>query len=88
MDKDITQKYRNVFTSKEGCFVLAHMLSELGFFDDIEDLSPMRRYAARLLKIIGGGDVQRNAFDAFIKGLAGQRLDEAKAVETLDDMLE
>lgn len=91
MDKDIVQRYRNVFTVKDGLFVLAHMLSELGFFDDIDVNNPkevaLKLYGARLLKLIGGGVVERNAFDAFIKILATQTPAEQKKPETLDDMM-
>ena len=91
MDKDIVQRYRNVFTVKDGLFVLAHMLSELGFFDDIDVNNPkevaLKLYGARLLKLIGGGDVQRAAFDAFIKILATQTPAEITKHETLDDMM-
>jgi len=91
MDKDIVQRYRNVFTVKDGLFVLAHMLSELGFFDDIDLNDPkavaLKLYGARLLKLIGGGVVERNAFDAFIKILATQTPAANKKPETLDDMM-
>ena len=91
MDKDIVQRYRNVFTVKHGLFVLAHMLSELGFFDDIDLNDPkavaLKLYGARLLKLIGGGVVERNAFDAFIKILATQTPAVNKKPETLDDMM-
>lgn len=91
MDKDIVQRYRNVFTAKDGLFVLAHMLSELGFFDDIDVNNPkevaLKLYGARLLKLIGGGVVERNAFDAFIKILATQTPAVNKKPETLDDMM-
>ncbi len=91
MDKDIVQRYRNVFTVKEGLFVIAHMLSELGFFDDIDPNNPkevaLKMYGARLLKIIGGGIIERNAFDAFIKILATQTPAEITKHETLDDMM-
>lgn len=91
MDRDIVQRYRNVFTVKDGLFVLAHMLSELGFFDDIDPNNPkevaLKMYGARLLKIIGGGIIERNAFDAFIKILATQTPAVNKKPETLDDMM-
>lgn len=91
MDKDISQRYRNVFTVKDGLFVLAHMLSELGFFDDIDVNNPkavaLKLYGARVIKWVGGGDVQRPAFDAFIKVLATQTPAEIKKPETLDDMM-
>ena len=44
-------------------------------------------YGARLLKIIGGGIIERNAFDAFIKILATQTPAEITKHETLDDMM-
>ena len=91
MDRDIVQRYRNVFTVKDGLFVLAHMLSELGFFDDSDPNNPkevaLKMYGARLLKIIGGGIIERNAFDAFIKILATQTPAEITKHETLDDMM-
>ena len=91
MDKELVKRYRNVFTVHDGLFVLAHMLSELGFFDDIDVNNPkevaLNLYGARLLKLIGGGDIQRNAFDAFIKILATQTPAEQKKAETLDDMM-
>jgi len=91
MDKELVKRYRNVFTVKDGLFVLAHMLSELGFFDDIDPNNPkevaLKMYGARLLKIIGGGIIERNAFDAFIKILATQTPAEITKHETLDDMM-
>jgi hypothetical protein len=88
MDKETVQRYRNVFTVNDGLFVLAHMLSELGFFDDIDEKDvALKLYGARLLKIIGGGDVQRNAFDAFIKNMAAQVPAEIRKIETMDDMM-
>lgn len=85
--KDVIQRYRNVFTSREGLFVLAHMFGELGFFDSLEENNPRRIYAMRLMEIIGAGEVQRNAFDVFIKALAGQGIVEPKQIKDMDDML-
>ena len=85
--KDVIQKYRNTFTSREGLAVLAHMFGELGFFDNMEENNPRRIYAMRLLEIIGAGEVQRSAFDVFIKALSGQGIVEPKQIKDMDDML-
>lgn len=68
---ELIQKYRNTFGSTEGREVLAHIIYELGLFEEItlspEDMA-MKNYASRLLKIMGAGEVKLDA----VKNFAGQ----------------
>ena len=54
-EKEIQQKYRNVFSSPEGKEVLTHLLSLLHFFDEmvVEDDIVLRNFAYKLLGILG-----------------------------------
>lgn len=54
--KDITRAaYRTVFGSYEGQKVLAHLLTNLGYFDDNADTS-LRMFANQLMAIMGFTD--------------------------------
>lgn len=54
-EKEIQQKYRNLFSTPEGKEVLAHMLTLLHFFDEMvrdEDIV-LRNFANKILAILG-----------------------------------
>lgn len=72
------RQYRNVFSAKEGPAVLAHLLYELGLFEDMPGMSAedgaLRNYGARLLLILGGGEVRQEAVEALVKRLMAQPL--------------
>ena len=80
--EEIVQAYRNVFGSHDAPKVLSHMLFELGLFEDVPAMSAedaaLKNYASRFLRILGGGEVQRNATDAMIKQLILQPLQKKK----------
>jgi len=55
-DKDIVKHYRNTFLSPSGKIVLAHMLTELGLFDQVLDTEAEKvraDYAKRILMLCG-----------------------------------
>jgi hypothetical protein len=55
-DRKLMQDYRNTFTSPTGKKVLCHMLTELGFFDQVletEEEKARADYAKRLLMLCG-----------------------------------
>ena len=55
-DDGVKRLYREVFSTRQGKEVLAHMLTELGFFNEIvfdqEQIANLN-YARRLLKLMG-----------------------------------
>jgi len=78
---DLMQRYRNVFSTHDGTTVLAHMLYELGLFQEVA-LTPeettLKNYASRLLGIIGGGDVKQHSIEILINQLSFQPLPKKK----------
>jgi hypothetical protein len=74
---ELIKQYRNTFGSNEGKVVLAHMLYELGLFEEVS-LSPedmaLKNYASRILRICGGGDVKVDTIKNFISQLNLQKL--------------
>jgi hypothetical protein len=80
-DNDLVKYYRNTFASVEGQTVLAHIMYELGLFQEIS-LSPedmaLKNYASRLLNILGGGEVAINSIKSFIGQIGLQQLKEKK----------
>ena len=76
-NNDLVSQYRQAFSSRAGQVVLAHMLYDLGAFIEIsdapEDVS-LRNYGTRLIKIIGGGEVDENTMMEFTKRLMKQPL--------------
>ena len=76
-NNDLISKYRQVFSSRAGQAVLVHMFYDLGAFIEIsdapEDVS-LRNYGTRLIKILGGGEVDENTMMEFIKRLMKQPL--------------
>jgi len=50
----ITADYMAAFSTPEGRRVLAHMMTELGFFDTVDDEGEriLRNYAVRILRIM------------------------------------
>ena len=83
--KDLLQQYRNVFSSKEGPAVLAHMLYEMGLFEDMPSMTAedaaLKNYASRLLKILGGGEVEAGSIHIFVRQLMSQPLKEEREEE-------
>lgn len=57
VDKDTVKAYRKVFSTPDGKKVLAHMLTELGFFDEVpvDDVMAvsLQNYAKHLLARCG-----------------------------------
>lgn len=76
--EEIIRDYRIVFGGSAGERVLAHMLFDLGLFDSDpttgEEGFALKNYAARLLAIIGGGDVEFEALGQLIAKLRLQPL--------------
>ena len=83
--KDLLRQYRNVFSSKEGPAVLAHMLYEMGLFEDIQGMTQedaaLKNYASRLLKILGGDEVKIDSVNVFVRSLMSQPLKEERKEE-------
>lgn len=81
-NREICQAYRNVFAGKEGPKVLADMLTNLGVFTDFPVMTPeiaaRKDYGARLLMILGGGQVQSEAIIALINRVSAQPLPKIK----------
>ena len=84
-DKDICQAYRNVFSGKDGPKVLADILFNLGVFTDFAvqtpEIAARKDYGARLMMILGGGDVQLEAVVALINRLIIQPLPQVKETD-------
>lgn len=80
--RELLQKYRNVFSHREAPEVLYHMLMELGVFETKPAITPedvaLKVYGARLLNILGGGEVKQNSITAFINQLKLQPLQKEK----------
>lgn len=79
-NNELSQLYRNVFSSHEGQVVLFHMLEELGFHRVIETEAEkiLKNYAVRLLEIVGGGRMDQYSVQGFLINLMGQPLEERK----------
>ena len=53
-ERVVRDEYQRLFTTNDGPKVLAWMLTDLGFFDEVsEERLPLRNYAVRLLEQIG-----------------------------------
>lgn len=69
--------YRKAFSSNEGLEVLAHMLFDLGMFeqisDSVEDVA-LKNYANRLIEILSGGEPSKDNMQDFVKRLMKQPL--------------
>ena len=78
---ELVKSYRNVFSGVEGPKVLAHILYELGLFQEVsyspEDQA-LKNYGSRLLSILGGGDVGMTAVTMLSRQLMSQPLEKAK----------
>jgi len=76
--EEMIKSYRNVFGTREAPKVIAHMLFELGLFEDIPNMSAedaaLKNYGSRLLRILGGGEVKANALSALVKQVILQPL--------------
>ena len=73
----LVAQYRQAFSSRSGQAVLVHMLYDLGVFietsDAMEDVA-LRNYGMRLIRILGGGEVDENTMMEFTKRLMKQPL--------------
>lgn len=76
VSNELSQLYRNVFSSNEGKVVLFHMLEELGFHQIIqtEEEKVLKNYAMRLLEIVGGGRLDQLSVTTFLNSLMRQPL--------------
>ena len=76
-NNDLIAQYRQAFSSRSGQVVLVHMLYDLGVFietsDAPEDVA-LKNYGMRLIKILGGGEVDENTMIEFTKRLMKQPL--------------
>lgn len=83
--EEMVKSYRNVFASREAPKVIAHMLFELGLFEDIPNMSAedaaLKNYGSRLLRILGGGEVKANALTALVRQVIAQPLKEKEEEE-------
>lgn len=77
-------QYRQTFSGRTGISTLTHMLFDLGVFQGIsesaEDVA-LKNYGIRLLEIIGGGRIDGNNMEEFIKRLIKQPLEKEKRGE-------
>lgn len=76
-NSDLIAQYRQTFSSRSGQIVLMHILYDLGVFIETSDVPEgvaLRNYGMRLLKILGGGDVDENTMTEFTKRLVKQPL--------------
>ncbi len=84
-NREICQAYRNVFSGKDGTKVLADMLLNLGVFTDFAvqtpEIAARKDYGARLLIILGGGEVTPEAVIALINRLVAQPLPKEKEAD-------
>lgn len=75
-NKDMIAGYRKVFSGPGSDEVLLHMIFDCGLFiesDSPEDVA-LRNYGIRVLKILGGGEVDKETIREFIKRLIRQPL--------------
>lgn len=75
-NEKLIAQYRNVFSGQNGQDVLTHMLYDLGVFvhgEGPED-EALRNYGVRLLEILGGGEVGKEAMLSMIEGLKRQEM--------------
>lgn len=77
-NNDLISQYRQVFSSRTGKDVLAHMLFDLGVFQEIsagaEDVA-LKNFGLRLIKILAGGEPNPESVDAFVTKLMKQPLE-------------
>lgn len=71
IETPIQEYYRNIFSTHEGAMVLAHILFDLGLFQETGNLE-LKNYAARLLNIIGYHRVDVSSLETFIKAIIKQ----------------
>ena len=74
--EDVIRQYRQVFTQKGGEEITIDMLFDFGVFEESKDNDDvvLRNYGIRLLKILGGGQINRETIREFIKRLVRQPL--------------
>ena len=80
-DETLIGQYRTVFSSRSGLDVLAHMLWDLGVFQQItdgaEDVS-LQNYGLRLVSILSGGEVDGASIQNFLERIMKQPLSRAR----------
>ena len=83
-NEELTAEYRRLFSGKGSEDVMLHMLFDLGVFEEStnEEDTALRNYGIRLMKILGGGHIDRDAIREFIKRLVRQPLKNERAKET------
>lgn len=73
----LINQYRQVFSSRAGRDVLAHLLFDLGVFQEIsdgpEDVA-LKNFGLRLTKILAGGEPAPESVDSFMMKLMKQPL--------------
>ena len=74
-NKELIQSYRNVFSAPEAGKVFAHMLYELGLFEEStsDEDKYLKSYAARLVKILGAGEVSMAAMMTLLNSVRIQK---------------
>ena len=79
--RDLIVNYRYTFSGRQARTVLAHMLYDLGVFQEItdgpEDVA-LKNYGIRLLSILAGGEISEDTIDNLITRLLKQPLNEDK----------
>lgn len=73
--EELIGHYRQVFSSNVGQEVLAHMLYDLGVFEQVSDGAEdiaLKNYGNRLLSILAGGEVGKSSIEEFTKRLMKQ----------------
>ena len=76
-NNDLIAQYRQAFSSRSGQIVLAHMLYDLGVFIETSEAPEdvfLKNYGMRLIRILGGGEVDENTMMEFTKRLMKQPL--------------
>jgi hypothetical protein len=77
-NETLIAEYRRVFSGKGSDDVLLHIIYDLGIFEESaneEDVT-LKNYGIRLLRILGGGEVDKETIRDFIKRLARQPVKE------------
>lgn len=86
--EDMIAEYRRLASDRRFSGVFVHMLYELGVFEDVvatEEDRALRNYGARLLKILGGGEVNADTMAGLVKNLINQPLKRKKKKDSLLD---
>ncbi len=73
-NKELIADYQRVFTGRGSEDVLLHILFDDGVFEETESIEDMtlKNRGIRLLKILGGGEINRETIRVFIRALVRQ----------------